>query len=158
MRKNIFFTVSCAAALASAAGAAPSKSPAVPDSVTVRAVAWDYAWKPATEKEWGARVVAEVAAAAKDGADIVVFPEQFSNGRSLDGVLSEVRDAAGADRLVVLGNAPHREPGSDHALSRAYILSGGAWQVMDKVDPTPAERAQKPPVKEIGRASCRERV
>ena len=127
--------------------AAPAKTPVVPDVLTVRAVAWDYSWKPATEKEWAARVVSEVAAAAKDGADIIVFPEQFSNGRSLDGILSDVRAAAGADRLVVLGNSPYQAAGWDYAVSRAYILSGNSWHEMDKLDPTPAERAQKPPVK-----------
>ena len=120
---------------------------AAADVLTVRAVGWDSSWKPATEKEWSARVVAAVASAAKDGVDIIVFPEQFSQGRSLDDILPAVKDAAGADRLVVLGNSPHREPGWDYVVSRAYILSGGAWQVMDKLDPTPNERAQKPPVK-----------
>ena len=92
-------------------------------------------------------LVSAVAAAVKKGADIIVFPEQFSGGRSLEGILSEVGDAAGKGRLVVLGNAPHHESGWNYNVSRAYILSGGAWQVMDKLDPTPAERAQKPPVK-----------
>ncbi|MDD5303612.1 MAG: hypothetical protein PHS14_10950 [Elusimicrobia bacterium] len=146
MRKIIILVLLCAASGSLARAAAPSKSPAAPDELIVRAVAWDYSWKPATEKEWASRVVSEVAAAAKDGADVIVFPEQFSKGRGLDGVLDAVKAAAGADRFVVLGNAPYQEPGWDHAVSRAYILSGGSWQVMDKLDPTPAERAQKPPV------------
>ncbi len=147
MRKNAFFCLVLIAMCISATAAAPSKAPVVPDALIVRAVSWDYSWKPSTDKEWDARVISEVAAAAKAGADVIVFPEQFSNGRSLEGVLSSVRDAAGAERLVVLGNAPYQEAGWDHVVSRAYVLSGGSWQVMDKVDPTPAERAQKPPVK-----------
>lgn len=147
MRKTVFFSLLCIVAYVSVTSAAPSKPLAVPDVLIVRAVAWDHSWKPATDKEWEARVVSEVAAAAKDGADVIVFPEQFSNGRSLEGVLSGVRDAAGAERFVVLGNAPYQEAGWDHVVSRAYVLTGGSWQVMDKVDPTPAERAQKPPVK-----------
>jgi predicted amidohydrolase len=147
MRKTVFFSLLCIVAGISVTAAAPSKPPVIPDELIVRAVAWDYSWKPATEKEWAARVVSEVAAAAKDGADIIVFPEQFSNGRSLDGILSDVRAAAGADRLVVLGNSPYQAAGWDYAVSRAYILSGNSWHEMDKLDPTPAERAQKPPVK-----------
>jgi sugar phosphate isomerase/epimerase len=144
MRKSalfvVLFAVACGAARAAAA-------PKIPDGLTVRAVEWDMSWKPAADKDWYARVAGAVAAAAKDGADVIVFPEGFSQGRSLDEVLVAVKDAAGADRLVALGNAPHREPGWDHAVSRAYILSGGAWETIDKLDPTPAERALKPPVK-----------
>lgn len=142
MRKSILFSLFFAAVSLPARTASPAS---IPDSLTVRAVAWDYSWKPATEAEWSARVVSEVAAAVKAGADVVVFPEQFSQGRSLDGVLLGVKSAAGADRLVVLGNAPHRE--GEDVVSRAFILSGDAWQTMDKLDPTPAERAQTPPVK-----------
>lgn len=145
VRKIVFFGLLCAVVRGSARAVAPSA--VIPETLTVRAVAWDVSWKPATEKEWSARVVSEVAAAAKDAADIIIFPEAFSKGRNLDGVLAAVMAAAGRDRLVVLGNAPHREPGWDYVVSRAYILSGGAWQVMDKLDPTPAERAQKPPVR-----------
>lgn len=140
MRKSLYAFLILAAAGRPAFAAAPA-------TVTVRAVAWDSAWKPASDLEWSARVVAAVAAAAKDGADVVVFPERFSGGRALDGVLEGVRAAAGEDRLVVLGNAPHRNPGDDFVFSRAYVLSGGAWQIMDKLDPTPAERAAVPPVR-----------
>jgi predicted amidohydrolase len=127
--------------------AAVAASPAAPEFLTVKAVAWDPAWKPASAKDWADRVVSEVASAAKDGADVILFPEGFSKDRALDGVLTAVKDAAGADRLVVLGNAPHLDPGADHAVLRAYILSAGSWQTMDKLDPTPAERARKPPVR-----------
>lgn len=147
MRKTILSSLFFVAVSVPATAAVPSKNPAAPGELIVRAVAWDYSWKPAAEKEWSARVVSEVAAAAKEGADVIVFPEQFSRGRSLEDVLAAVKDAAGRDRLVVLGNSPHREPGWEHVVSRAYILSDGAWQVMDKLDPTPAELAQQPPVK-----------
>lgn len=140
MRHPILAALLCACAWSAARAAAP-------ESVTVRAVAWDPAWKPATESEWSARVVGAVAAAAKDGADVVVFPERFSGGRDPRSVLDGIRAAAGDDRLVVLGNVPHRDPGDDFVFSRAYVLSGGVWQIMDKIDPTPAERAAKPPVK-----------
>ncbi|MCM2304961.1 MAG: hypothetical protein NDJ72_09680 [Elusimicrobia bacterium] len=140
MRKLVFSFLICLAAGRSALAAAP-------ETLTVRAVAWDAAWKPATETEWSLRVIGEVAAAAKDGADVVLFPEQFSRGRALEGVLEGARAAAGEDRLVVFGNAPRRNPGEDFVYSRAYVLSGGAWQAMDKLDPTPAERFGKPPVK-----------
>lgn len=113
----------------------------------MRAAAWDLVRAPADDKEWIARVAAEVAAAAKAGADAIVFPEDFAGAHPVAAALDAVKDAAGPGMLVVLGNAPHREFGSDHAASRAHILSGGAWQVMDKLDPTPAERAAEPPVR-----------
>lgn len=117
------------------------------EALTVRAVEWDHAWNSLTEAEWNARVIGAVSAAAKAGVDVVVFPERFSGGRSLEILLDGVRAAAGEDRFVVLGNAPRRAMGEDHVVSRAYVLSGGAWQAVDKLDPTPAERAAKPPVK-----------
>ncbi len=124
-----------------------SAAAAAPETVLVRAVAWDENGKPAGEKEWAARVVAEIVAAATAGAEIVVFPEGFSRGRDVDSILEGVKLAAGKDRLVILGGAPQPEPGKDYAVSRARFLSGGAWQWMDKLDLTPAERAQKPPLK-----------
>ena len=147
MRKTAFFCLLCATLVSPATAAVPAKPPSIPDVLAVRAVAWDYSWKPATDKEWGARVVSDIAAAAKDGVDVVVFPEGFSQGRSVGFLLAEAKLAAGTDRLVVLGNTPYQESGWDHAVSRAYILSGNAWQEMDKLDTTPAERSQKPPVK-----------
>ena len=144
MRKTLFFLAFLCAARAHAA---PAKVAAIPETLSVRAAAWDLSWKPATDEAWRDRVVAAVAAAAKDGIDVVVFPENVSNGRGVEPALSAIRDAAGADRLVVLGGSPLREPGRDYAVSRAYILANGAWQTMDKLDPTPAERASVPPVK-----------
>jgi len=137
MRNSLFFVV--LAALSARAADAPAKAAAVPEKVSVRAVAWDYSWSPVTEKEFNARVVLAVASAVKDGVDVIVFPEGFSKGRSLESALTDVQAAAGAERFVVLGNAPFMEGGK--SVSRAYILNGGSWQVMDKLDPTPAERA-----------------
>lgn len=116
-----------------------------PVILTVRAVAWDDSWKPANEKEWADRVVAEIGFAVKAGAEIVVFPEGFAGGRSVEGVLDAVKAAAGKDRLVILAGAPHQD-GKD-SVSRARFLSGGSWQWMDTLDLTPAERAQKPALK-----------
>jgi len=130
-----------------AVSAAPAKSEAIPEAVLVRAVAWDLSAKPATEKEWVDRVIAEVARAAKAGADIIVFPEGFADGRSLDAALEPVKAAAGKDRLVILAGSAFQEPGSDQAVSRARFLIAGSWQWMDKLDLTPAERARKPPLK-----------
>lgn len=145
MRKIYFFG---SLFLAAAAAAAPAKSAG---ELLVRAVAWDGSFKPATDKEFAERVAAVVAAAAKDGADAVVFPEGFSKDRGLEVVLDGVKDAAGADRFVVLGGAPVIDPASGKAFSRTYILSGGSWQRMDKLDPTAAERALKTPVSPGGR-------
>ncbi len=138
---NLVFTV-----LLGILAAVPARA-AIPETLTVRAVSWDRSSKSATDKDWSARVVAEVAAAAKAGADAVLFPEGASDGRDVPGVLDAVKAAAGEDRLVVLGYAPHRNPGEDFAYGRAYILSGGTWQIMDKLDPTPTERAAKTPLK-----------
>lgn len=140
MRKSIIPALFCVFS------AIPARA-AIPETLTVRAVSWEPSSKTETDKDWSARVVAEVSAAVKDGADAVVFPEGFSAGRDVPGVLDAVKAAAGEDRLVVLGYAPHRNPGEDFAYGRAYILSGGTWQIMDKLDPTPAERAAKPPLK-----------
>ena len=140
MRNLALFTLLCAASARAAA-------PAVPETVTVRAVAWDLSWKPSTQQAFEDRVLGAVASAAKEGADVILFPEGFAKDRSLDGVLQPIADAAGRGRLVVLGNAPHSEPGWDYVVMRAYILSGGSWQTMDKLDPTPGERARKPPAR-----------
>lgn len=138
MRKFIF-----AAALLAAV--APSNGETISESVKVRAVAWDENAKAAGDKEWAVRVVAEVESAAKAGAEIIVFPEGFARGRAVDSALEGVKLAAGKDRLVVFSGAPHQD-GKD-TVSRARFLSAGSWQWMDKLDLTPAERAQKPPLK-----------
>lgn len=140
MRNPIFAALLCVLAPVFARAA-------IPETLTIRAVSWDVPLKSAPDKDWGARLVAEVSAAVKAGADAVVFPEGFSDGRDVPGILDAVKAAAGEDRLVVLGYAPHRNPGEDSAYGRAYILSGGTWQIMDKLDPTPAERAAKTPLK-----------
>ncbi len=144
MRNSIFPALLCAFA---ASALRAEGLPVISETVLVRAVAWDLSWKPATDKEWGERVVSEVSAAVKAGAEVIVFPEGFSRDRSVDAVLDPVKNAAGKDRLVILAGAVFQEPAADHALSRARFLSGGSWQWMDKLDLTPAERAQKPPLK-----------
>lgn len=137
MRNSIFIVLLCAASALHAEE--------LPVTLTVRAVAWDENGKAANDKEWAARVVSEVEAAAKAGAEIVVFPEGFARGRKVESALDGVKFAAGKDRLVILAGAPHQD-GKD-MVSRARFLSGGSWQWMDKLDLTPAERAQKPPLK-----------
>lgn len=90
--------------------------------------------------------VAEAAAAAKDKVDALVFPEGFGGGRCPDDALrASIKEAAGPDMLVALGNS--RCAAADGAFSRAWILSSGGWIAFDKLDPTPAERAAKPPVR-----------
>lgn len=137
MRNSLFLvgllSVPCAAA------AAPA--------LTVRAVPADASWKTLSEPDWSARVIAEVAAAAKDGADAVVFPEGFTAGRMPENMFEGVKAAAGPDRLVVFGNAPHAEPGKPDQTSRAYVYAAGAWTPLDKLDPTAAEREAKPPTR-----------
>ncbi len=144
MKKILFSVLLCAASRSSARAAAPMSVPSGPDALIVRAVAWDASSKPGSDKEWNARAAAEIASAVKAGADVVVFPESLSKERSFEPDLPALKDAAKGS-LVVIGNSPHREPDGT-VFSRAYILAGGAWQAMDKLDPTPAERAQKPPV------------
>lgn len=138
MRKFIF-------AVALLAAAAPAIGETAPEFVTARAVAWDENWKLTDDKEWAARVVFEIEAAAKAGAEIVVFPEGFSRDRNVESVLEGAKGAAGKERLVIFAGAPHRD-GKDW-VSRTRFLSGGSWQWMDKLDLTPAERARKPPLK-----------
>ena len=146
MRKIFIFLLVLSSARGSLRAGQVSKPALLPETLSVRAVSWDPAWKPATEKEWAERVVAEVAKAVKDGADAIVFPEGFSTGRRIEGVFEGVKAVAGPERLVVLGHAPFQEPGKDFATSRAYIKDAGAWVPLDKLDPTPAERAAKPPI------------
>ncbi|MDP3541650.1 MAG: hypothetical protein Q8T11_04195 [Elusimicrobiota bacterium] len=140
MRKILFYSLISLGPWSSARAASQ-------ETLTVRAIEWNLAWNSAPDTEWNARVIGAVSAAAKARADVIIFPEQFSGGRSLDNILDGVRAAAGEDRFVVLGNAPRRAMGEDHVVSRAYALSGGAWQAVDKLDPTPAELTAKPPVK-----------
>lgn len=130
-----------------AASAARAAAPVVPETLNVRAVAWDQSFKPASDKEFLARVVSEVGAARDAGADVIVFPEGFAGSRALEDHLGAIKDAAGPDHFVVLGYSVHHELGWDYETRRAYVLSGGAWQTQDKLDPTPAERAAQPPVK-----------
>ncbi|MBI5247460.1 MAG: hypothetical protein HY923_09775 [Elusimicrobia bacterium] len=127
--------------------AAATPSLAATETVIVRAVATDPAWKKATDADWIDRIVAEVKTAVKDGADAIVFAEGFSTGRRLDVLLPYLKTEAGPDRLIVLGNAPYQEPGKDYAVSRAQIYSDGAWVALDKLDPEPSELSAKPQVR-----------
>lgn len=138
MRKIIFLGALFAAA---------TPSSAAMDALSVRAVATSPAWQKATDAEWIASIVAEVKTAVKDGADVIVFAEGFSTGRRLDVLLPYLKNEAGPDRLIVLGNAPYQEPGKDYAVSRAQIYSGGAWIALDKLDPEQSELIASPPVR-----------
>lgn len=143
MRKLIALLALSAAASGSVRAGVPSIPPA-PATLTVHAAAWDMSWKAASDKEWAARVAGTIASAVKDGADVVVFPEGFARERSVDWFLPQFKEAA-QGRLVVLGSAPAQGP--EGTSSRTYILADGAWQGMDKLDPTFEERSRKPPVK-----------
>ncbi len=143
--------------------APPPPAGAAPGTLKARVVSWDVGFRPATEAEWVARVVAEVRAAATDGVDALVFPELFASGlgpyaregracefitqRMRAAVLPAVKDAAGPKMLVCLGSYPHQEPGWPHALNRAPVLVGGAWHFADKIHPTPGEQIEDPPIK-----------
>ena len=146
MRKLFILAALLTASLGASRAAAP-QTPAAPEFLTVRAAATDASWKTATDEAWAAKVLAEVAAGVKGGADAIVFPEGFYAGRRIEELLPAVAAAAGRDRLVVFGHSPVREPGSGDTVSRAQVYAGGAWIALDKLDPTPAERAAKPPVK-----------
>ncbi len=157
--KNFAFLLALAAAPAFAA--APV---APPEILLARVVGWDVGWKPKTSKEWVDRVVDEVRHAAKEGADILVFPELFAWGLGpyapkdskpaefitslmTSDVLARVADAAKPGMLVALGSYPHQAPGSPDALNRAPALINGQWRFIDKLDPTPAELNEDPPIK-----------
>ncbi|UPT74877.1 MAG: hypothetical protein M0D55_03960 [Elusimicrobiota bacterium] len=127
--------------LAAAAPAAPKPA----EWLVVRAADWDSSWKPKADREWAEKLVAVVSAAAKDGVDALVFAEGFSAGRCPEDLLPSLKGAAGPDMLVALGVMPCKEKGS--AVARTWVYSSGGWAAFDKIDPTPAERAAKPPVK-----------
>lgn len=127
--------------LAAPAAAAPA---AAPEWITARVPAWEIK-KGESEKDLGARLAAEAAAAAKDGVDILALPEGFAGSRCPDFALDAVKAAAGADMLVALGTSACKDKGAPAA--RSFVLANGAWQTLERIDPTPAERAAKPPVK-----------
>ncbi|HVE14901.1 MAG TPA: nitrilase-related carbon-nitrogen hydrolase, partial [Elusimicrobiota bacterium] len=54
---------------------------------------------------------------------------------------------AGRGVLAVLGTYPHQDSGADHVLNRASIWRDEGWSFADKLDPTPAEIADTPPVR-----------
>ncbi|MEK7234127.1 MAG: nitrilase-related carbon-nitrogen hydrolase [Elusimicrobiota bacterium] len=135
-----------------------------PQTLLARVVSWDVGWRPDARKEWVDRVVGEVRDAGKDGADVVVFPELFAWGlgpyappgskpaqfitevMEAD-VLPRVAQAAKPGTFVVLGSYPHQAPGSRETFNRAPALVDGRWRFIDKLDPTPAELDEDPPIK-----------
>jgi predicted amidohydrolase len=134
-----------------------------PETLRARVVSWDVGWKPTVAGDWLARVVVEVRDARRDGIDVLVLPELFAWGLApyapkdtqpasfithavLSELLPRVRDAAGPGMLVVLGSYPHELAGWDHALNRAPVLLDGRWRFVDKLDPTPGEAKEDPPI------------
>ncbi len=134
------------------------------DTHSARAISWNIGFKPATEALWVARVSSEVAAASADGVDVHIFPElsawglapyapkdeaplEFIRQRVREELLPAAAAAARPDMLVVLGSYPHPEPGLKTAFNRAAVLLDGAWRFVDKLDPTPGELSEEPPIK-----------
>jgi predicted amidohydrolase len=147
------------------AGSAPATALASPpETLRARVVSWDVGWKPRTGEEWIARVIEEVREARRDGVDVLVFPELFAWGLApyapkdtrpasfithavLSELLPSVSDAAGPEMLVVLGSYPHELAGWDHAFNRSPVLVDGRWRFVDKLDPTPGEKKEDPPIR-----------
>ncbi|MBN9118569.1 MAG: hypothetical protein J0I06_05310 [Planctomycetes bacterium] len=138
--------------------------PAAVGTLKARVVSWDVGFRPATETEWVARVVAEVRDAAAAGVDGLLFPELFAAGlapyappsdrpcefvtrRMHAAVLPAVKAAAAPTMLVCLGSYAHQEPGWPHAFNRAPVLLGGVWHFADKIHPTQGERIEDPPIR-----------
>jgi predicted amidohydrolase len=144
----------------------PQSNPA-PDKILerlkARVVSWDVGFRPATEKEWIDRVTNEVGDAASADVDVLLFPELFAAGlgpyapqpdhqtefitrRMHDAVLPAVKKAAMPGMLVVLGSYWHQEPDWEYVLNRAPVLVEGTWHFVDKLDPTPGELIEDPPI------------
>jgi predicted amidohydrolase len=157
----VLLAASCALAV-SAACAADALS--APETLKIRVVSWDLAFRPASEAEWTARVVSEVRGAAAAGSDVLVFPElfawglapyapkgarpaEFITGRMGGSVFPAVKAAAVPGMLVVLGTYPHQEAGWNYAFNRAAILLDGEWRFADKLDPTQGESAEDPAIR-----------
>jgi predicted amidohydrolase len=138
--------------------------PPPPQTLRVRAVSWDVGWQPQAAADWMARALGEVRDARRDGVDVLVLPELFAWGLApyaskdtppapfithavLSELLPAVRAAAGPGMLVVLGSYPHQLPGWDHAFNRSPVLVEGRWRFVDKLDPTPGEREEDPPIR-----------
>ena len=133
------------------------------EKLRARVVSWDVGFKPPTEKEWIDRVREEVADAAAERIDVLVFPELFAAGlgpytpkgerqaefvtrRMNDAVLPSVkREVAGRSMLVALGSYWHQESGWNYALNRAPVLIDGTLHFVDKLHPTPGELIGDPP-------------
>src|SRR5262245_46668555 len=97
-----------------------------PETLTARVVSWGIDFNPPAEREWVARVAAEVADSAAGGVDVLLFPELFAAGlspytpvgepeavfvtrRVNDAVLPAVGRAANPGMLVALGTYWHQE-------------------------------------------------
>lgn len=147
-----------------AAAVPAATEPPLPGTLRARAVSWDVGWKPEAATDWMARAVGEVRDARRDGIDVLVFPELFAWGLApyapkdtrpasfithavLSELLPSVGDAAGPEMLVVLGSYPHELAGWDHAFNRSPVLVDGRWRFVDKLDPTPGEREEDPPIR-----------
>lgn len=145
---------------AASAGASPQ------GTLKARVVSWDLAFKPPTLQGWIDRAAGETREALEGGARVVVFPELLAWGLApyqpagtgpvaefvtrtwLGEVLPAVgKVLAGRDALVVLGTYPHQEAGWSHVLNRASVWQDGAWRFTDKLDPTPGELVEDPPVR-----------
>lgn len=131
------------------------------ETVVVRAVRWDASWKPASAEQW-TKSAASAAAAAAKGADIVVFPEDFTASLAglapkdapaaafatrvvEDSLYPALKEAAGKT-TVVLGAYARSGRGAEPSY-RVAILDGGHWSWFDKTDLTPAESAALPGAK-----------
>lgn len=130
--------------LAGRAHAAPAGADAPPEWLTARVPAWEIK-KGESEKDLGARLAAATAAAARDGADVLVLPEGFAGSRCPEFALEAVKAAAAPGMLVALGTSACKDKGAPAA--RSFVLANGTWQTLERIDPTVAERAAKPPVK-----------
>lgn len=147
-----------------AAASAARAQQVVPETLRARLITWDIGFKPPTEREWLDRASSETASAARDGVDVLVFPELFAWGlgpyapkgerpaefitrRMKEALLPAVSSAAAPGMLVVLGSYPHQEPGWKDAFNRSPVLVGGAWRFVDKLDPTQGELVDDPPIK-----------
>lgn len=148
--------------LASAARAAkPAKPSAPPAELTVKTLALDS--RPAASvAEWTKRAADAVKSAAKDGADMVVFPEGFASPLGTlagpgadaasfatraveDQLMPALKAAAEGKTAVVLGGYPRA--GAGDPTWRFAILDAGRWSWSDKTDLSPADAAALPGAK-----------
>jgi predicted amidohydrolase len=143
--------------------AAPVRA-ASSETLTARVVSWDVGWRPDSADAWTAAVSSEVARAAEESVDVLIFPELFAWGlapfaapgedatefigrRWRESVMPAVARAAPPAMLVALGTYPHRERGAAQVYNRGMVLHDGRWTVADKLDPTQPETRETPPIK-----------